>query len=74
VPAPTEILGVTGGPPVSPGRIPNDVRFGGSGGSSGGSGGGLIPNPIRAGVNIAFGSSINDEVPLWQLLEELGST
>ena len=42
-------------------------------GESGGAGG-LTPNPIRAGVNIAFGSTIHDEVPLWQLLEELGPT
>jgi len=34
----------------------------------------LTPNPIRAGVNIAFGSSANAEVPLWQLLNELGPT
>lgn len=55
----------------NPRLIPVDVRRGGSGG---GGGGGLTPNPIRAGVNIAFGSSINDEAPLWQLLEELGPT
>ena len=59
------------GPPVSPGRLPNDVRAGGSGGAGGG---GLTPNPIRASVNIAFGSSPHDEVPLWQLLDELGPT
>ena len=41
-------------------------------GVSGGSGG-EQPNPIRAGVNIAFGSPANAEAPLWQLLNELGS-
>ena len=71
MPAPTEILGVTGGPPTSPGRLPNRIEAGGSGG---GGGGGLTPNPIRAGVNIAFGSTISDEAPLWQLLEDLGPT
>lgn len=71
MPAPTVILGVTGGPPTSPGRLPNRVEAGGSGG---GGGGGLTPNPIRAGVNIAFGSTISDENPLWQLLEDLGPT
>jgi hypothetical protein len=39
-----------------------------------GGAGGLTPNPIRAGVNIAFGSTIGDEAPLWQLLEDLGPT
>lgn len=72
--APTVIFGVTGGPPKDPSRLGALVVQGGSGGGGGGSGGGLIPNPIRAGVNIAFGSSISDEVPLWQLLEELGPT
>ena len=70
MPAPTPILGVTGGPPTSPGRLPNRVEAGGSGGGIGG----LTPNPIRAGVNIAFGSTIGDEAPLWQLLEDLGPT
>lgn len=69
--APTPILGVTGGPPKSPGRLPNRIEAGGSGG---GGGGGLTPHPIRAGVNIAFGSSASDEAPLWQLLDELGPT
>jgi hypothetical protein len=50
--------------------LPNRVEAGGSGGGVGG----LIPNPIRAGVNIAFGSTISDEAPLWQLLEDLGPT
>ena len=71
MPAPTPILGVTGGPPTSPARLPVGVSQGGSGG---GGGGGLTPNPIRAGVNIAFGSKFSDEAPLWQLLEELGPT
>ena len=71
MPAPTSILGVTGGPPTSPGRLPNRVEAGGSGG---GGGGGLTPSPIRAGVNIAFGSTVNSEAPLWQLLNELGPT
>ena len=75
MPAPTPILGVTGGPPTSPGRLPQRAFTSGGGGtgSSGGTGG-LTPNPIRAGVNIAFGSTISDEAPLWQLLEELGPT
>jgi len=73
--APTVILGVTGGPPTDPGRLPSRAftATGGGAGSGGGTGG-LTPNPIRAGVNIAFGSSINDDAPLWQLLEDLGPT
>lgn len=70
MPAPTPILGVTGGPPTSPARLPNRVEAGGSGGGVSG----LTPNPIRAGVNIAFGSRFGSEAPLWQLLEELGPT
>lgn len=69
--APVTILGVTGGPPTNPGRLSVRIEAGGSGG---GGGGGLTPNPIRAGVNIAFGSPTNSDAPLWQLLEELGPT
>lgn len=71
MPRPTPLIGVIGGLPKNPKRLP--VKRAGIG-SGGGGGGGLTPNPIRAGVNIAFGSSINDENPLWQLLEELGPT
>jgi hypothetical protein len=75
MPSPTPILGVTGGPPTSPGRLPSRAftATGGGEGSGGGTGG-LTPNPIRAGINIAFGSSMSDEAPLWQLLEDLGPT
>lgn len=73
--APTPILGVTGGPPTNPGRLPSRAfQSSGGGTGSGGGSGGLTPNPIRAGVNIAFGSVLSDEAPLWQLLDDLGPT
>jgi hypothetical protein len=70
MPAPVPIL-TAFGPPVNPSRLPVSVTAGGSGG---GGGGGLTPNPIRPGINIAFGSNLGDDNPLWQLLEALGPT
>lgn len=75
--APAAILGVVGGPPKDPGRLPNMVNASGrvlGGGSGGGGGGGLTPNPIRAGLNVAFGSPHNAEAPLWQNVNDLGPT
>lgn len=71
MPVPTPVPGVTSGPPVYPAAraIRLDGQWGGTRG-----GGGLTPNPIRAGVNIAFGSAHNAEAPLWQLVNDLGPT
>ncbi len=69
MPAPSQVPGVVGeGPGFNPGRLPVEVKKGGSGGRGGG---GLTPKAIR-GVSIAFGSAHNAAAPLWQPLDELG--
>lgn len=71
MPAPTSVPGVTSGPPITPASRAVRVEALNAGSMGGG---GLTPNPIRAGLNIAFGSPHNAEAPLWQLVNDLGPT
>ena len=68
MPAPTSILGVTGGPPTNPGRLPVEVARGGSGGA-------IQGLKIREiiGVNFAFGSPAMTDQPLWIRVDDPGS-